>query len=86
MGLITLDEAAARLGVPRETVEEWCRSGLLTPRPGPASPPTEPCVEEEELAAVGESLGWLELSGGGWDSAERLGQETPISSPRDSAR
>ena len=80
MALIPLAEAASRLDVTRETIEEWCRDGLLTlrslPRPTQLPPgtaktlQTEPWVDEEELAEVAESLGWLKLSEDQWDSAE----------------
>jgi hypothetical protein len=72
MALITLAEAASRLDVTRETIEAWGRACLLTlhSRPHTGLPQTEPCVDEEELAEVAESLGWLKRSEDGWDSAE----------------
>jgi predicted site-specific integrase-resolvase len=79
MALITLEQAAARIGVPRETVEEWIRLGLLptqetlsangSPQPI-ASSPLEKYVDEQDLHDRVESLGWLKLSAEGWDGAE----------------
>jgi hypothetical protein len=80
MALITLEEAAARTGAARETIEEWVKSGLLAvqERPRPASSPPgdlgrqsmEKCVDEEELFDVAENMGWLELSSENWDDDE----------------
>ncbi len=80
MALVTLDEASARLGVARGTIEDWARQGLVTLRPRllPENPPpgssaeerADPCVEEDQLVDVAESLGWLQLSGDGWDGEE----------------
>ena len=43
IALLTLEEAAARIDVPRETIEEWIRSGLLTTRrlPRPRKVPAD---------------------------------------------
>jgi hypothetical protein len=77
MPLIPLDAAAARLGVPRTTIEDWVQRGLLTLHDqavmahvlssdlGKSN--VVPCVEEEQLFDVAESMGWLELSAEHWD-------------------
>jgi hypothetical protein len=80
MALITLEEAAARIGVPQETVEDWVKRGLLSrhERPSPSTLPPGPlrlvrleqCVDEEQLTDVAESLGWLQLSADNWDNDE----------------
>ena len=80
MALITLEEAATRLGIPPSTVEDWVRQGLLAARQMPGSPMSSPSVlgpayvpegvEEDELADLAESLGWLQLGSEGWDSDE----------------
>jgi hypothetical protein len=79
MSLLPLDEAAARLGVPRTTVEDWVQRGLLTAHDQPvradvvSGGPGQskiPYVEEEQLFDVAESMGWLELSAGRWDGDE----------------
>ena len=70
MGLISLEEAANRLGVPSTTIEQWSERGLLTlhvPRKRAATPQTQRLVEEEELTEVAEKLGWLFLSAGNWE-------------------
>jgi hypothetical protein len=80
MALLTLEEAAVRIGVPRETLKDWVQQGLLTvhgqpPRESPtAEPPgvksSEEYVDEEELFERAESLGWFELSAENWDDDE----------------
>ncbi len=79
MPLITLEEAAARLGVSADVIEDWGRRGLVVIQHGasPPAPPAdargrggEPCVEEEQVAELAESLGWLHLSGEHWDEDE----------------
>ena len=80
MALLTLEEAAARIGAPRERIEEWVASGLLTvhmhPRPGKVPGdagglgPMEKYVEEDELFERAESAGWFELGAENWDGAE----------------
>ena len=80
MPLIPLNEAASRLGIPEEKLEEWVQRELLSvhERVRPSSGPPERfgfmqlerCVDEDELADVAESMGWLELSEGAWDSDE----------------
>jgi len=63
--MISLDEAAARLGLSPQTIEEWAEKGLLHVHV------REQQVDEEELAQVAESLGWLQLSAEDWDDDER---------------
>ncbi len=80
MAMISLDEAATRLGLTREAIEEWEKTGLLQIHPvvtGVENTPTIAGlavrlrqVDEEELAQVAESLGWLQLSSEGWDNDE----------------
>jgi hypothetical protein len=80
MAHISLDEAAARSGVPRQTLEAWAEQGLLSLTEGrdlsrlapgvPGPQAAEKFVDEEELERVMESLGWLELSSGGWEEPE----------------
>ena len=70
MGLISLEEAANRLGVPSTTIEQWSERGLLTlrvPRERAATPRAQRFVEEEELTEVAEKLGWLFLSADNWE-------------------
>ena len=78
MSMISLDEAAARLGLSVETVEEWAKKGLLhvdtVVTPGDLPPASvglvvreQQVVDAEELAQVAESLGWLQLSAEDWD-------------------
>jgi predicted site-specific integrase-resolvase len=57
MSLLTLDEAAIRLGVPRQTIEDWMKRGLLASE-HPSVPPgcAETYVEEDQLLDVAESL------------------------------
>jgi hypothetical protein len=73
MALISLEQAAIRLGVPQPTIEEWGQQGLVNIQP-PAGPSDgtpasseNRYVEEDELIDVAESLGWLSLSAGDWD-------------------
>jgi hypothetical protein len=71
MALLTLEQAAARLDTPRETIQEWVRLGLLPLHEAPVSSPHgEQHVEEEELLRIAESMGWLQLSQQNWDDAE----------------
>jgi hypothetical protein len=80
MPLLTLDEAADRVGVPRTTIDEWVQGGLLRLQKRPRSdelPPDvlgllrlEDCVDEEELFAKAENLGWFVLGAENWDSVE----------------
>ena len=72
MGIINVDEAAAKLDTPRDTIEEWIRLGLLSLQPSPrTSPPHgEQWVAEEEVLRIAESVGWLHLSQQNWDDAE----------------
>jgi hypothetical protein len=77
MAWLTLEEAAARIGAPRETLEEWVQHGLLAvhAQSPPGSPPAdlpgvknlEEYVDEDELLERAESLGWFELSAENWD-------------------
>ena len=80
MSMISLVEAATRLGLSPEAIEEWAKKGLLhvhtvvTPRGVPPAivglAGRDQQVDEEELAQVAESLGWLQLSGEAWDDDE----------------
>jgi hypothetical protein len=80
MALLTLDEAAARIGASRETIDEWVRIGLMTVQEGPdkinlpialpGNSQPEKYVEEEELFEQAESAGWFELGTENWDSIE----------------
>jgi hypothetical protein len=80
MAMISLDEAAIRLGLSLEAIEEWANKGLLHVHtigtPGDLPPALvepgvrEQQVDEEELAQVAESLGWLQLSTEDWDDDE----------------
>jgi hypothetical protein len=80
MSMISLDEAAIRLGLSPGTIEEWSKKGLLHVHTVVTSsdlPPAlaglvvrEQQVDEEELAQVAESLGWLQLSAEDWDDDE----------------
>jgi len=80
MALISLDKAAAQIGVSPQTIEAWAEQGLLTIHRslGPSKlPPNtlgflimEQLVEEDELHRVAESLGWLHLSAEHWDGSE----------------
>jgi hypothetical protein len=69
--MISLKEAASRLGLSPKTIEEWADKGLLQIRNGakPAESP-EKMVDEEELAQVAENLGWFQLSAENWDEDE----------------
>ena len=80
MSLLTLEEAADRLGVSRQTIEAWVGQGLLTACPGPDAPNLPPRVgevapgvcyiDEDRLRDLAESLGWLQLSSENWDGDE----------------
>jgi hypothetical protein len=80
MSMISLGEAATRLGLSPEAIEEWAKKGLLHVQtvvtPGDLPPAIvgvvarERQVDEEELAQVAESLGWLQLSAEDWDNDE----------------
>ena len=71
MALSTLDQAAARLDTPRETIQEWVRLGLISFQPAPASSAAgDQYVAEEELLRTAESVGWLQLSQQNWDDVE----------------
>ena len=77
MSMISLDEAATRLGLSLEAIEEWANKGLLhvhtvvNPRDLPPGSVglvvREQQVDAEELSQVAESLGWLQLSAEDWD-------------------
>ena len=78
MSMISLDEAATRLGLSLEAIEEWARKGLIhvdtVVTPGDLPPASvglavkeQQVVDAEELAQVAESLGWLQLSAEDWD-------------------
>lgn len=86
MAMISVEEAAARIGVSPQIIEAWAEQGLLTIHRslGPSKfPPNtfgslilqrlvemERLVEEDELYRVAESLGWLYLSAEHWDGSE----------------
>ena len=80
MGLISTKEAADRLGITHDTIDDWVRRGLLKLSYRPAHPagPTEatgpgrkePCVDEDQLFDIAESLGWLQLGADRWDGPE----------------
>jgi predicted site-specific integrase-resolvase len=75
MALIPLELAAERLGVNEETIKDWARRGLLSIHSVPSGSSEEvlpiatvqQLVDGDELVEVAESLGWLQLSAGGWD-------------------
>ncbi len=75
MALIPLELAAEGLGINGETIKDWARQGLLSIHSTLSgssegvSPVTtvQQLVDEDELAEVAESLGWLQLSAEGWD-------------------
>jgi len=64
MSMISLGEAAFRFGLSPEAIEEWAKKGLLHVHDVVVK---EQRVDEEELAQVAESLGWLRLSAENWD-------------------
>ncbi len=79
MALISLEIAARRLGVTKETLEGWVQRGLLSVhiRSQASSPEgtlglglVERLVDEDEVWQVAESLGWLQLSAEGWEGEE----------------
>lgn len=70
MVLISLDEAVARSGVPRESLQIWVEQGLLPVHPGNASSPQEIFFDQDELDDIVESMGWFEISSQGWDGPE----------------
>jgi hypothetical protein len=71
MALIPVTEATARFGVPPETLRDWVGRGLLPVHRHPVdSTPAEECVDEEQLADLVESMGWLQLSAEHWDDGE----------------
>jgi hypothetical protein len=69
MSMISLGEAATRLGLSPEAIEEWAQKGLLHVHTV-GMVVKEQQVDEEELAEIAESLGWLQLSAEGWDDDE----------------
>ncbi len=80
MPMISLNEAASRLGLSLETIEEWANKGLLhvhtvvkadnLPPPSVGHGALTRQVDEDELGQLAESLGWLQLSAEDWDSDE----------------
>ncbi|MFA0750705.1 MAG: hypothetical protein SLRJCFUN_001108 [Candidatus Fervidibacter sp.] len=79
MALISLELAAKRFGVSTQTIEKWAQQGLLSIHSRQSSTTKEErgglamrerLVDEDELADVVESLGWLQLSAEGWDDGE----------------
>jgi len=76
MALIPLELAAERFGISAQTIERWAQQGLLSIHIKLHAPAKEGMlglvmverwVDEDELADVAESLGWLKLSAEGWD-------------------
>ncbi|HEV2949080.1 MAG TPA: hypothetical protein VGX70_17020 [Gemmataceae bacterium] len=79
MAQISLDQAAAIRGVPRQTLEAWVNQGLLTlqpcrqsttPQGVDKSEAAENVIDEEELDRIVESVGWLRLSDQGWEGTQ----------------
>jgi transposase-like protein len=73
MALISVSKAAARIGVPDETLRDWVQRGLLPLHPAPApsgSVAAKGSVGEEEFADRVESRGWLQLSSEHGDAEE----------------
>jgi len=78
MALIPLELAAERLGINEETIKDWAQRGLLSIHStlygsSEGVLPTvtvQQLVDEDELAEVAESLGWLQLSAEGWKEEE----------------
>ncbi|MBL8795648.1 MAG: hypothetical protein JNM56_17215 [Planctomycetia bacterium] len=80
MSLVTLEEAAKRLGIPLEVMREWTEKGLLAVHSRPRTPSLPPgvlgclqleqCVDEDELAEVADSMAWFQLSAENWDGHE----------------
>ena len=77
MAWLTLEEAAARIRAPRETLEDWIQNNLLEvhtfpglvnlPPNAPEATRLEKYVDEDKLFERAENLGWLELSSETWD-------------------
>lgn len=63
MSLISVTDAASRLRLHPETIEDWGRRGLL-------DVDSDQMVDEEKLGDLVESLGWLQLSADAWDEGE----------------
>ncbi len=73
MALIPVSEATTRFGVPHETLRDWSDRGLLAFHPRPATAgatAAEGYVDDEQLADLVESMGWLQLSAEHWDDGE----------------
>lgn len=78
MALLTIQEAARRLGTDEKTVQEWIERGLLRPKysclPTAAGSKRYPasrtlqfimpeiCVDEDELEEAAEAYGWFLMS------------------------
>jgi predicted site-specific integrase-resolvase len=68
MPLLSLQQAADRIGVSRTTIEDWSRRGLLEIHvQPPGDSPDARMVDEEELDRITEQIGWLQLSADSWD-------------------
>jgi hypothetical protein len=72
--LLSLDEAACRLGTTSDEIQQWIHEGLLPVFVGDrfsthtsGSLPPEAKVDEEKLWEVAETMGWLKLSVEAWD-------------------
>jgi hypothetical protein len=65
MKMIPITEAAAQAGTTANEIETWAARGLLQIHTVAGSA----CVEQEQFQDIVDSLGWLQLSGQGWDDA-----------------
>lgn len=89
MAYISLDDAAARSGIPPRTLQALSEKGLITIHERPCSTSQRPelsnlitveqFVDDEELNRVVESLGWLKISGQGWEG--KSSNSCPLPSP-----
>jgi hypothetical protein len=76
--LLSLDEAAHRLGTTQDEVLRWVDQGLLSVGSREQFPSHQPSeavspevkVDEDELLEVAEMVGWLKLSAAAWSDAE----------------
>ena len=74
MALVTLEQAATRLGTSVQTLANWIEQGSLAthsvaPSCDSGPNPTQ-LVDEEEVARLAETFGWLEISAASWDTAK----------------
>ena len=74
--LIPIETAAKQVGVTVQTLETWAEQGLLaiqeqsSPCGADGPPKLQRLLDQDQLHQLTESLGWLKLSGEGWDNAE----------------